>query len=161
MNTSKQEAQKRLDAMQKEMDELRKIIEAPDKLKEIDWSKLPKDTLICLPSSYKYYMPHTVSLPVYDETGRDSNTKSHFRFLSYIDRAKLIENPKFTVWEGGECPVPEGVMVEIILRTGVKCLANGVNWWRWEHLNSMFDIIAYRIIGVAEGYTPFFKGLEF
>lgn len=62
-------------------------------------------------------------------------------------------------WRGGECPVPEGVMVEVTQRNGNKHIAEGVTFEHWKHrtpddeFNFPRDIIEYRIAGIAKGYS--------
>lgn len=49
-------------------------------------------------------------------------------------------------WKGGECPVPEGVRVEVVFRDfygDMRCPET----FRWGHKGDGSDIIAYRIIG--------------
>lgn len=84
-------------------------------------------------------------------------------------KAKLVEQPEFTVWRGGVCPVPKGVIVEAILREGTVITQEGPTL-RWRHKGygescgedyKEYDIIAYRITGVQEGYSPYFQGREF
>jgi hypothetical protein len=52
----------------------------------------------------------------------------------------------FIPWHGGECPVAEGTVVEVIYRDGERRMCDGflpsVDWDRDE---PPFDIIAYRI----------------
>ena len=48
-------------------------------------------------------------------------------------------------WQGGECPLPEGLVVEVMQR-GVKFTGvNPVVDLRWEHSGVEHDIIAFRI----------------
>ena len=48
-------------------------------------------------------------------------------------------------WTGGECPVPVGTLVDVQFRGGSICAAKRAGNWRWDHINSIGDIIAYRI----------------
>ena len=52
-------------------------------------------------------------------------------------------------WQGGICKLPKGVEVKVQLRSGewVK-ESEGV----WKHLGVTYDIIAFEVIGLADGY---------
>lgn len=77
----------------------------------------------------------------------------------YASRLIILGPPKlavaaeqpWNVWFGGECPLPEGVMVEYALRDATRneCEAKNLDW---SHTNSFYDIIAFRVAGLAEGY---------
>lgn len=55
-------------------------------------------------------------------------------------------------WQGGECPVPEGLMGTVKFRNGLTAdLANYV-WGDWGHTRTLEDIIAFRVTGLADGY---------
>lgn len=59
-------------------------------------------------------------------------------------------------WRGGECPVPEGLMVEVTTRNGNTLGRLGVSpYMRWGHvkIDSATDIIEYRVVGIESGYT--------
>lgn len=48
-------------------------------------------------------------------------------------------------WHGGECPVDENIMVEIVMRD----LEHGksiAGYFSWDHSKSCGDIIAYRVV---------------
>lgn len=136
------------------------LLESP---KTIDWSKLPRDTLVETTERVLRYL-------------RSSSEDYPFRVFVYnhgatsqtaggwwaVTKAKLVEQEEFKVWFSGECPVPEGVVVETVNRSGVKFKHNAHDL-KWEHskIESRYDIIAYRIIGADDGYTPYFEGREF
>lgn len=67
---------------------------------------------------------------------------------------------KWTEWEGGECPVPVGTLVDVRHRDGVEFFAQpaGTNGGPgkghaqdWHDDDSDADIVAYRISAVQEG----------
>jgi hypothetical protein len=67
-------------------------------------------------------------------------------------KLRLAEQTKWTAWTGGKCPVPEGCAGKVILRGGsILDVEPGLDWRHGEPI--MADIIAYRITGVAPGYT--------
>jgi len=50
-------------------------------------------------------------------------------------------------WNGGECPVAEGVMVWIRFRDGDECPVGDDDYWLdWQHGGHDGDIIAYRVV---------------
>lgn len=56
-------------------------------------------------------------------------------------------------WQGGECPLPEGLVIEIQTRNNGKYGAKVKPFnFRWNHDGSPSDVIAFKVIGLAEGY---------
>ena len=58
-------------------------------------------------------------------------------------------------WQGGECPLPDGLIVELQLRnckSTVKIITPSL---RWEHIGyeENSDIIEFKVTGIAEGWT--------
>jgi len=51
--------------------------------------------------------------------------------------------PDYKSLHEGECPVGEGVKVDVLLRIGGGILTG--SHWKWEHHGGGRDIIAYRI----------------
>lgn len=62
--------------------------------------------------------------------------------------AALAKNDGWIEWGGGECPVQEGVLVEVKYRNEkdyhIKCV-NRAGRWSWAHYGTGGDIIAYRL----------------
>lgn len=62
---------------------------------------------------------------------------------------------EFIVWNGGQCPVPKGTLVEFKWRDGIEEKAGGLavildaEWWKNDG-NDDDDIIGYRIIDRGE-----------
>ena len=133
------------------------LIEEP---KLIDWSKLPVDTLIETNEGLRYFKrAYGIEAIVPHYSGRTSLTAGGSEDgMCYA--AKIIENNKFTVWQGGNNPVPEGVNVEVILRNGNRTDKQNSSSYFWGHEGVPGDIIAYRILGASDGYSPFFQGNE-
>lgn len=63
----------------------------------------------------------------------------------------LAEQQPWLNWRGGECPVPEGVMVEVTYRSGATDKGEGIGQ-AWGLYNNAGDIIEYRITGIAKGW---------
>ena len=57
----------------------------------------------------------------------------------------------WTAWEGGECPVAEGVVVEVRYRDTRTAQLYSPRQFRWRHEQNMFDIVAYRIVEARDG----------
>jgi len=68
---------------------------------------------------------------------------------------RLMEQNEFTFWSGCACPVPEGVEVEAIVRAGTSSRFHGARSGYWHHGGNPDNnnIIGYRIIGAADGWT--------
>lgn len=65
---------------------------------------------------------------------------------SVYDIITLIQDEHgFIPWNGGECPVGDGVEVEVKFRAGFTHPARAGDYY-WEHKNKQGDIIAYRAV---------------
>ena len=76
---------------------------------------------------------------------------------SVWDKCKPRMNHKHA-WQGGECPLPEGFEVKVWYRDDSRCtdtlLNSGVYTnTGWVHRNNGRDIIAFEVLGVADGYV--------
>lgn len=49
-------------------------------------------------------------------------------------------------WEGGDCPLPNGVDHEVRFRNGDVTYDDRPETWNWQHDSSLYDIIAYRLV---------------
>jgi len=51
-------------------------------------------------------------------------------------------------WTGGDCPVAPGDLVERRYRYSpdFNRTAAPADMWRWDHRDSEFDIVAYRVV---------------
>jgi hypothetical protein len=65
---------------------------------------------------------------------------------------RIVKQTEWTYWDGGNCPVPKGLLSDVVLRNGSKYCGD-IQKKNWSHICGQNDIIAYRITGVAEGYT--------
>lgn len=54
-------------------------------------------------------------------------------------------------WQGGQCPLPEGFEVEVLFQDGSRCVGVTTRF-RWAYLNTVSDIIAFRVINLAANY---------
>ena len=58
-------------------------------------------------------------------------------------------------WDGGECPLPEGFVVEVWWRDGTDDIRtiNSGNGLYWGHNNHASDIIHFKVLRLADGYV--------
>lgn len=123
------------------------------KLRLIDMSELPKGTMVQLQDTYSSgdysvhgpYKSNLGLLAIVRASGLGGGPYE-------IKHMRIIEQKEFTFWGGGECPVPEGVVCEVVTRRGqVLTFTNPIvqAWTQWGSV----DVIGYRIIGVAGGWT--------
>jgi hypothetical protein len=130
--------------------ELRKSAKHPDNIKPkkklIDWSRMPRGTMTNFGEFLR--VPEGITGTKYF-----SVMNSNFYVINIMkEEVRLAEQTQFTYWGGGECPVPEGVVVEVVFRDGDKTpdLADD---FTWEHVKNSGDIIAYRILKLADNFT--------
>ena len=57
-------------------------------------------------------------------------------------------------WQGGECPLPEGFRVKVWFRNTLYAPADRpATSIRWCHDGDLYDIIAFEVLGLADGYV--------
>ena len=58
-------------------------------------------------------------------------------------------------WLGGECPLPEGFMVKVTFRNAKLAIGDEVvaDELYWRRMGSDLDIIAFEVLGLADGYV--------
>lgn len=116
---------------------------------EIDWSKMPVDTLVEARHAgdswvIRYFSKvSSADRLICFDSGRSSLNQQG---EGYWDEIRLIEN-KPVFWEGGECPVPDGVRVKVWYRDGDTTLLANASAEVWFYTESDVDIIAYQILG--------------
>ena len=54
---------------------------------------------------------------------------------------------------GGKCPLPEGFEVKLYYRNRCDCTGSNYTNLRWDNTGLDADIIAYEILGLADGYA--------
>lgn len=128
--------------------------ETPTPKKQIDWDKMPVDTLVEASADgvswYKWYFAGIdeegeTAVYINGATGKTTQSTVH------LDHIRLIEQPTITFWQGGECPIPDGVRFEVHFRNNSVCGARyAASELAWGHNGSALDIIGYRILGPAE-----------
>ena len=58
-------------------------------------------------------------------------------------------------WQGGECPLPEGLEIKVIFRDSSKSEVFTTyleSQWDWKHMPNKHDIISFKVLGTAEGW---------
>jgi hypothetical protein len=119
-------------------------------LKQIDMSKLPVGTM----TNHGEIVFHSQLEPVNGAYCLNALDCNHYNYSAM----RLAKQVKWTAWLGGECPVPEGCEVRVVCRGLHYNLAPGKaleeKYWTWNTENNYdYDIIAYRITGVDDGWT--------
>lgn len=66
-----------------------------------------------------------------------------------LRRAQLLDKqpaePAWIPWEGGKCPLEDGMIWQAKLRSGTHVKAKGLAY-RWDHNGRDGDIVAYRVL---------------
>jgi hypothetical protein len=121
-------------------------VQSEPKKRLIDWSQMPKGT-----------MTNFGTLLSANEQYAETVSDSEYSNRRKLAALRLAEQPEFEYWAGGECPVPEGVVVEAVRRDGVKFQTAPTHpeaiAYDWQHDLGDQDIIAFRIIGLSDGWT--------
>jgi hypothetical protein len=121
--------------------------------KVIDLSVLIESEVLCVffdqstPSSATGKLKKIRGSAAYVSNNRDSSG------MPVSSRAcKPLMNHKHA-WQGGDCPLPEGFMVDVIFRDGSKGFNMTTCTLRWscEAVNS--DVIQFEVLGLADGYV--------
>lgn len=122
--------------------------------KKLDWSKMPYGTWVEVSETgEKWHHRRLHSVKCHESIINISTLHAcgDVEQTHIWEQLRLIEQPEVTFWKGGECPVPEGVMVELHFRGGEEDTHEGITM-AWERRGSVSDIIGYRILGLADGW---------
>lgn len=118
-------------------------------MKLIDWTKLPRGT-----------MTNKGEIICIHKEGREALIfDGNMTFWKENDFLRIVPATRWTYHDGGECPVPYGLSVDVIGRNGEILKGRATHHYRWEYTDSgddyYSDVIAYRITGVdrAGGFT--------
>lgn len=133
-----------------------------ESLQQIDWVGLPENTLIELPDGrVRHLLCAQGDQVFYHSNGRSSLTiDGILPSIGTTTQATIIDDPRWNVHFGGKCPLPLGIQVEVVKRSGDKIVVSDVRDVNWSHgtiLQSDRDIIGYRVMGVSNGYSPSFN----
>jgi hypothetical protein len=113
------------------------------KLKPLDWSKMPIGVMTDAGIFSAFHWGYCiVVMPMHEMPQRI--------LPQNLCLAPASEQP-WLYWGGGECPVPEGCTFEVTLRD--KEIRTSVGTFKYGYVDTDCEVIAYRITGVASGYT--------
>jgi hypothetical protein len=129
------------------------------KLKQIDWSKLPVDTLLtlalCTGKDIRYFNSFSNGMVHYYRNGWTSKIATT-RDVIAINQSnvQIAPDQPWTVWLGGECPIPDGLEFEYMIHDDPMQVMVGkesASAYLWEPI---IIIYAYRLTGkVLDGWT--------
>jgi hypothetical protein len=128
-------------------------------LKQIDWAKLPVDTIltlgICTGGDKRYFSSFNSGMVYYYRFGATSKTATSNSDVFTISprNAKIAPDQPWTVWIGGEWPIPDGLEYEYMThdkhQRKIVCVESPSEYLWDEHL-----IYAYRLTGkVLDGWV--------
>jgi hypothetical protein len=123
-------------------------------VKQIDWTKLPVDTILDTKCSGKFAFSsrNTKKLINVFMDGGISYTCCDTASIPIADVIISPDQP-WTVWQGGECPIPDGLEFEYIANNEVgerMTCTEGASAYVWTN----YSIYAYRLTGkVLDGWT--------
>jgi hypothetical protein len=124
-------------------------------LKQIDWAKLPIDTLLITQSGYSRYFNgfRDGKVTIYTE-GRTSKSCSNYPITEYDpSKVRIAPDQPWTVLQGGDCPLPDGIEFEYMIPDDPGRIITSTeiaSAYVWTN----YSIYAYRITGkVLYGYS--------
>jgi hypothetical protein len=127
-------------------------------VKQVDWSKMPVDTLLITQAGYsRYFRGFMDDKVTYYAEGRTSESGGNcLIYRSTPSDIQISSNQPWKIWFGGEYPIPDGLEFEIITRNGNKFNCpndtKGV-YWLHDRAYKHTEVIAYRLTGkLIEGY---------
>lgn len=81
---------------------------------------------------------------------------NQYASLTVVDGKLRLSSPDMQpwwVWFGGDSPLPAGVIVEVVLRSGEYGQADAEYLeWQYAAVAKRSQIIAFRVVCLAEGY---------
>lgn len=117
-------------------------------LKPVDLSVLIKSGIDCEFWGTNYHTPLIGKLTDIDNLNtrycKDNSDKG------YWDRCQPRLN-HWHNWQGDDCPLPDGFMVQVIYRDGDRDTLESSRL-HWTHYSSVEDIIAFKVLRLTEGY---------
>jgi hypothetical protein len=125
-------------------------------LKQIDWSKLPEDTVISTPEGDRHISKcskNSTLVLTYPE-GKSSFTCGLRELEEHRkDKCYLVEQQPWTIWKGEDCPIPDGLEFEYMIHgdpgQAIVC-TESASAYLWQRKL----IYTYRLTGkVLDGYS--------
>ena len=150
MNTNSLE--QNIERVQKELDEMKAKLKAENESskKPVDLSVVIRSGIDCEFGEAMTEAPATVVgalESIYPDVSR-SYKKLNGGWWSYCAPRMAYWHP----WRGGDCPLPDGLKTEMEFRSGAAATTTAPSDLQWDHIKSGGDIIAFRVIGLEEGY---------
>lgn len=150
-----EELKLRVCTAENELTKMKKMIEEAEKApkKVVSLKDLPDGTVVSTSNKVAYlYKGNGYK----SKHGDGTYSENYWLDISNHPTRKIIEQKEFTFTmptADRKCPVPNGVRVEVVLRNGKidQDLAVNYVWYPSSYPDS--DILAYRIIGLADGYV--------
>lgn len=126
------------------------------KLKPVDLSVLIESGIDCefsKDASFEYF--HIDKLNALAETQSDNypsfiRSRTMTRMLCCRPRMNYVH-----AWQGGVCPLPEGLVVKVYTRNGIDSLRETYTTDYWGHRDNAdraWDIIGFEVLSLADGY---------
>lgn len=84
---------------------------------------------------------HTKVGKLREASDHDISTISRDQYEAVL----AAKNDGWIDWSGGECPVSDSEIVDVIFGPGGRMSTNIAGCWRWSHSGTDSDIIAYRL----------------
>lgn len=119
--------------------------------KVIDWQKIIDNKVLCEFDNNNFNTPNSVSrFGFLIENGSDDYLDGFGDPWNYCRPAQNI----LFGHDGGECPLPEGVEVEVLFSNGEKAIGDSGSFeWKWFFAIHGQGIHSYKILGLSEGYS--------
>ena len=86
--------------------------------------------------------------------GEYSYTCEQFHEWVYCRPRMLRRN----AWQGGKCPLPEGFLIALQFRGDSYMITTNYIDINWTHEGEALDIIAFEVLGLADGYVMPWEG---
>jgi hypothetical protein len=124
-------------------------------VKQIDWTKLPVDTLLtlalCTGKDIRYFNSFSNGMIHYYRNGWTSKIATTKDVIAINQsNVQIAPDQPWTVWQGGECPLPDGLEFEYMIHDDPRQVMVGKEsasayLWFTKH------IYAYRLTGKVLG----------
>jgi hypothetical protein len=127
-------------------------------VQQIDWTKVPVDTLLIIGlgtgNDARYFSSFSNGMVRYYRGGMTSKTVQNNSdiFATNPSNVQIAPDQPWTVWLGGECPIPDGLEFEYILHDYPRQVVVGkesTGLYVWTN----YSVYAYRLTGkVLDGW---------
>lgn len=158
MSNTLDNLERRQNELYKEVESISRDIKQLRDGPKIDLSKLPVDTLIEVRDSVQTKLRHFATVKHGRVQAFDYGMTSALTGITCSwDSCRILEG-KPVFWQGGECPLPDGVEVRVFYRgpntRTVTCVLPNGAAETWNHHQNDADIIGFQIQNHDEWITP-------